>query len=124
MSTISVIIPALNEERSLESSVYTIYEAIKISFDDYEIIIFDDGSTDKTGEIADNLAKIIDKVRVIHHERPLCLGGVFKYGIRLSKMDYLIRINGKNDINKENLLRIFSLCGQADLIIPYQLNSN
>lgn len=120
--SVSVIVPALNEERDIVSTIKTILNALKKKFSEYEIIIFDDGSTDRTGEITDKLADAYDCIRVFHHKKPICVGGIYKRGIRLAKMNYLIRINGKNDITEENLDKIFALAGVKDLVIPYMTN--
>lgn len=123
-SSITVIIPAFNEEKYLESTLRVVTDSVKSNFKDYEILVFNDGSADRTGEIADDLAKQLENITVIHHKEPICLGSVFKKGLSVATKEYLIRINGKNDITRDNLDRIFSMCGEADLIIPYQINAN
>jgi len=120
--SISVIVPALNEEKSIETTIKTIYDAVKIRFSQYEVLIFNDGSTDRTAEIVDRLADAHDYIRVFHHKKPICIGGIYKKGIKLARMNYLIRINGKHDITVENLDKIFSLCKVRDLVIPYATN--
>ena len=121
-NSISVIVPARNEEKSIEITIKTIYEAVKARFNQYEILIFDDGSTDRTAEIVDQLAVAHDYIRVFHHQKPICIGGIYKKGIKLARMNYLMRINGKHDITVENLDKIFSLSGTRDLVIPYMTN--
>jgi len=121
--SISVIVPALNEEKDIANTIETILNALRRNFSEYEIIIFDDGSTDKTGEITDKLADTYDCIRVFHHKKPICVGGIYKKGASLARMNYLMRINGKNDITGENLDKIFALAGVKDLVIPYMTNS-
>ncbi len=123
-NSITVIMPSFNEEKNLDAAVRNVYQSVSSNFDDFEIIIFNDGSTDNTGKIADLISKKLHNVKVVHHSKPVCLGGVFWEGVKLARMEYLIRINGKNDISKENLDKIFSLRGKADLIVPYQVNDN
>ncbi|MDD5560798.1 MAG: glycosyltransferase family 2 protein [Candidatus Omnitrophica bacterium] len=122
-NSISVIVPALNEERGIEDTIKIILNALKKKFTRYEIIIFDDGSTDRTAEITDKLADTYNCIQVFHHKKPICIGGSYKKGISLAKMEYLIRINGKNDITEENLDKIFALAGVKDLVIPYMTNA-
>jgi glycosyltransferase involved in cell wall biosynthesis len=62
---ISIIIPAFNAERYLTRCLES---AINQTFADWELIIADDGSTDKTGDIADKFAALDKRVRVIHLE--------------------------------------------------------
>ena len=50
--SVSVIIACLNEEENLEGTYGNVVAALQGAIDDYEILIFDDGSTDRTGEIA------------------------------------------------------------------------
>jgi len=122
-NSISVIIPAFNEEENLETSIATVSEAVKRKFDEYEIIVFNDGSTDRTGDMAEILASRNENVKVIHHKKPKCLGGVYKEGIKLARMNYLILVNGKCDTTQESLDKIFALRGKADIIIPHTINS-
>ena len=121
--SISIIIPAFNEEKYLEDTAAVVLDAVKTNFSEYEIIIFNDGSTDKTGDIAERMALKNRKIKVIHHKRSKCLGGVYKEGVKIAKMNYLILVNGKNDTSAESLDAIFALRGKADIIIPYAVNS-
>ena len=56
--TISIIIPVYNEEKELESTLQKVNSVVNKLFDDYELLIFDDCSTDKSGEILDNIARL------------------------------------------------------------------
>jgi len=122
-SSISVIIPALNEENNLEALVNKVLGAVRNNFSDYEIIIFNDGSADRTGMIADSLAMQNKKITVVHHSRSKCIGNIYKESRKIATMEYLILVNGKNDISADTLNGIFALRGKYDIIIPYLLNS-
>ncbi|MCF7874374.1 MAG: glycosyltransferase family 2 protein [Candidatus Omnitrophica bacterium] len=121
-NSLSVIVPAFNEENYLKPTVEMVSGVAKKQFDDYEIIIFNDGSVDKTGQIANKLGNQYNHVRVVHHKSPICLGGIYKEGIKLAKMNYVILVNGKNDIVSSELEKILSLKGKADMIVPYTTN--
>ena len=54
---ISVVIPAFNEEKTLETTVTEVVEYLVTHKDDFEILIIDDGSSDGTREIAERLIK-------------------------------------------------------------------
>src|SRR5258708_28096603 len=62
-SSISIVIPALNEETVVEGVVRDISDQVAAAFTDYEIILIDDGSTDKTGEIIDRLTTELPNAR-------------------------------------------------------------
>ena len=56
-SSVSVVVLAFNEARSLPTAVQSIHKAIKDKFSEYEIIIVNDGSRDDTNNVAETLAK-------------------------------------------------------------------
>jgi len=68
-SSITVIVPAFNEERNLAAAVETVREATADRVSALEIIIVDDNSTDRTGPIADQLASE-DGRRAVYRDSP------------------------------------------------------
>ena len=67
--SLSVIIPAYREEGNLPNTIGETVENARKVCRDFEVIIVNDGSPDKTGEVADSLAKKYKEVRVIHHKK-------------------------------------------------------
>ena len=65
-TSLSVIIPAYNEEENIERVVKDSVEKLPEYFDDFEIIVIDDGSRDQTPQMCDELAKKYNHVRIIH----------------------------------------------------------
>ena len=62
---ISVIVPAYNVEKYIEKCINSI---IKQSYKNIEVIVVDDGSTDKTSKICDKIAKADNRIVVIHQQ--------------------------------------------------------
>ncbi|MBI5492182.1 MAG: glycosyltransferase family 2 protein [Deltaproteobacteria bacterium] len=122
--SISIIIPCLNEEANLRGAVDCVKEALKDSnrFSSYEILIFNDFSTDDTGRIAEEIKKEEKGVRVIHNERNMGFGYNYTEGVRLAKKDYIIMVPGDNEIPAEAIKKIFAHVGVADIVIPYTAN--
>jgi glycosyltransferase involved in cell wall biosynthesis len=79
---LSILLPCYNEEAILETNVRKIQDYLveKASKYSWEILIINDGSKDKTGEIASNLSDKINTVRVIHHPTNLNLGKALQTG--------------------------------------------
>jgi dolichol-phosphate mannosyltransferase len=123
MKTISLIVPALNEEQNIEATVQSIESTVTKYFQDYEILIFDDGSKDNTGTIADELAESDNHIKVIHHETPKNLGACYKEGVELASKEYVIMIPGDNECGPAVMEKVFELAGSADMIIPFTSNS-
>src|SRR3989344_7869607 len=82
---LSIIIPAYNEQDTIEEVIYRIKNA-DIDANEKEIIVVDDGSTDNTRDIIQR----IPGIRYILHERNLGKGGAVKTGFRNATGDILI----------------------------------
>lgn len=121
-NTISIIVPAFNEEGHVEDTIGEVLPAVGDEFDDYEIIIFDDGSGDGTGAEAERAAARHDKVRVVHNPRNMGLGWNYKTGLAMARMRYVMLVNGKHDITTEQLRKILERRHSADIVIPYHTN--
>jgi glycosyltransferase involved in cell wall biosynthesis len=117
--TVSIIIPALNEEGNLADAVGTVLGAIGSRFADYELLIFDDGSTDRTGVIADELAAGNQHIRVIHNPRNMGFGDNYNRGVELARMEYVTMFPGDNEIPGEAIRTILNVVGEADIVVPY-----
>lgn len=114
----------MNEEASIADAVGEAVAAMRARFSDYEVLLFDDGSTDRTGAIMDELAAADPRyVRVIHNPTPLNLGGVYKQGIALARMDYILMVPGDNENPGHALQAPFDAIGEAEIVLPYPVNS-
>ena len=85
--SISVVIPVHNEEASLNKTINELIPVLKKNFSDYEAIIVESGSTDKSGVIADQIAKKNMRIRVIHQGKKLGYGNALRRGLRECKND-------------------------------------
>ena len=87
---ISIIIPIYNIEKYVEQCVNSVLEQ---SYKKFEVLLIDDGSKDKSGEICDILCGLDDRVRVIHKKNG-GLSSARNEGIINSKGDYIIFMDG------------------------------
>ncbi len=87
--SLTVITPAYNEEAIIEQNIKALADYLSHMPGDYdwEILIINDGSKDRTGELANALAKQYQRVRVHHHSFNKNLGNALQTGFRLSKGD-------------------------------------
>jgi glycosyltransferase involved in cell wall biosynthesis len=122
--TISVIIPALDEETNIAAAVEEVTKVLGDRVADYELLLFDDGSRDRTGEIMDKLARANSRIRVAHNARPRNLGGVYKQGIAAARFDYILMVPGDNENPGHALIPVLDKVGNADIVIPYATNTN
>lgn len=87
---------------------------------DYEVIIIEDGSPDRTGEVADELAEKYEKVRVIHHEKNMGYGATLRDGFMNAKMDYVFYSDGDNQFDLEDLRKFVALIPFTDIVVGYR----
>ncbi len=121
--SISVIIPALNEEKNVPDTVNMVTEHLKKNgFDDFEIILIDDGSKDRTGEIMDGLCAKDSRILKIRNNPNQGIGYCFRRGVLESSKNYVGYFPGDNETLSETMDNIFSQIGQKDIIIPYTAN--
>lgn len=97
---ISVIVPAYNVEKYIEECVGSIIDQ---SYKNIEIIIVDDGSTDKTGTICDKIAKTNDRIKVIHQNNQ-GLSVARNNGIKAAFGDFISLVDG-DDIVEDDFLQ-------------------
>jgi dolichol-phosphate mannosyltransferase len=119
---ISIVIPALNEETVIEAVVRDIEKQVIAFFGDYEIILIDDGSTDRTGAIMDKLATELRRVRAIHNPGNIGLGASYQRGVAEARCTYLMMLCGDGGMPAASLPPIFAAVGSADIVAPYVTN--
>jgi glycosyltransferase involved in cell wall biosynthesis len=88
--SISLFFPAWNEEDYVERAVTRAMDVLPKLTDDFEIIVVNDASTDRTQEIAEGLAAKIPQLRVITHPVNLKLGGAMRTGLSASTKDIVV----------------------------------
>ncbi|MEE8300907.1 MAG: glycosyltransferase family 2 protein [Candidatus Tectomicrobia bacterium] len=79
-SSISAVIPAYNEEVYIEKCVLSLEVAVKQIADDFEIIVVDDGSRDRTADILEGLKRSRPYLVLLHHEQNRGLGQALRTG--------------------------------------------
>jgi dolichyl-phosphate beta-glucosyltransferase len=88
--SISVIIPAYNEEQRIVPTVSRISEYLKDNWRDYEIMVVDDGSTDGTARAVEELSGGLPNVSLLRSERNRGKGSAVKNGVLSSRGDLLL----------------------------------
>jgi glycosyltransferase involved in cell wall biosynthesis len=121
---ISVILPALNEENNLEALVQEIVSYFEKKDIPYEIIVVDDGSSDRTGQIAERLSRSNPSVRVIHHERNVGYGRSIADGFSEARGTYLFFTDADRQFRIESLDTLLPVLqrGSVDAIIGYRID--
>ncbi len=120
--SVSFIVPALNEEVVVEGVVRDIWETVDERIASYEIILIDDGSTDRTGAIMQRLADELPNVRLVSNQRNIGLGGSYQKGVKEARLEYVMMMCGDGGVPASSLPPIIDKIGTADIVVPYMVN--
>ena len=119
---ISVFFPCYNEEKNLESLTNSILNFLPAISDQYEVIIVNDGSKDRTREIAETLSKKNHHVKVFNHETNLGYGAALKTGFKNAKLDYIFFTDGDNQFDIKEIEKFIPFCQEFDVVAGYRIN--
>lgn len=122
--SISIFVSSYNEAENLSDCVRGIASAAGARFEDYEIIIVNDGSTDGTGEVAERLRRDNGRIRVIHNPVNLGFARSFRISVEEAEKEFYAFFPGDGEIAASSVGEIISLAGTADVIAPYHDNSD
>jgi len=119
---VSVFFPCYNEEENVEQTTLAAIKTCKRLFDEYEVIIVNDGSRDRTGEIADRLAEEIPQVRAVHNTPNRGYGGALRRGFEEARMSYIFYTDGDGQFDFEEMEQLLPLMKKYDIVSPYRMN--
>jgi glycosyltransferase involved in cell wall biosynthesis len=117
LSGLSVFMPAHNEEGNIERVVGGFSAELPGVADSYEIIVVDDGSRDRTGEIADRMAAADSHVRVVHHPVNLGYGGAVISGIKAATKPYVLLCDGDGQFDPADMRRFAERIKDYDVVV-------
>jgi glycosyltransferase involved in cell wall biosynthesis len=121
---LSVVIPALNEELRLEGTIETVLKAAGAAqVDPFEIIIVNDGSTDKTADVIRRLESQHSFIRSIHFDENQGLGSGFRAAIKIAKYKKITTFPGDNCCRPEIMYKLFKNANSADLLLSFLVNT-
>ena len=103
MPQLSIIIPVYNVERYVADCIESL---LRQTFVDWEAIIVDDGSTDKSGDICDSYAKKDARIKVFHQKNK-GVSAARNFGLSLAKGDFIIFIDSDDSV-RQTFLSNFS----------------
>jgi glycosyltransferase involved in cell wall biosynthesis len=119
---LSILIPCLNEEKNVVGAITNASAAAESLGYPYELIVIDDGSTDKTNEVVRDFMKANPQIPIVlktnKKNRGLARG--FVDGAFVARGKYFRLCCGDNVEPKETLVKIFGQMGKADIAVPYQ----
>lgn len=112
--------PAYNEEGNIATTIIDARNAAKQVSKQYEIIVVDDGSHDRTAEVVMELRKHDENIRLVKHVKNKGYGAAVKTGLKACKFDWIFFTDSDGQFHYDELEKFVSLRDKADLIIGYR----
>lgn len=122
-TTISAVLPAYNEEENIEIATTRMVEVLSsLNLSDWEVIIVDDGSVDRTPEIADKLASVNpEHIRVIHHQPNKGYAQALKSGFTSARHQLIFYTDSDNQFDVREIKNLLPLIEKADIVCGFRI---
>lgn len=117
---ISVFFPVYRDERTVRTVTEKALAVLRELANQYEVVIIDDGSPDRAGEIADELAAEHPEVSVIHHAKNMGYGVAIREGLARCKYEWICFTDGDDEYDINDLRKLIALKDFYDLIITFR----
>ncbi|MCG3175550.1 MAG: Undecaprenyl-phosphate 4-deoxy-4-formamido-L-arabinose transferase [Candidatus Omnitrophica bacterium] len=122
LNSLTLVFPCYNEEanvgRMIEQAV-GVGEGYGV---DYEVIVVDDGSADRTAQIARSAADANPRIRLVRHERNQGYGAALRTGLRAATKDFVFLTDGDNQFQLTDIEKLFSKIDGCDAVVGYRIS--
>jgi len=122
--SVTIVVPAFREEHNIEAAIDNAARVARNVTQDYEIIVVDDGSPDKTGDFARLKAESDSHIRVAVNATNEGFGFSFARGVKMASKEFVTVFPGDNDMSAESLKDLLEARHSADLVISYMQKTN
>ncbi len=120
LSELSIFFPFWNEENNIQKVVLDAIPVAEKSADKWEIIMVDDGSSDRTGEIAEDLVKTNKNLKAVRLHPNRGYGAALRSGFEHAKYKYVVFTDGDLQFDFSELDRFIEKIDEADIVIGYR----
>ncbi len=122
----SAFFPAYNDAPSLPELIGRTFSVLEQHFDDFEVIVVNDGSQDQTGEVLASLASQYGpRLRVITHPENRGYGGALRTGFESATKEYVFYTDGDGQYDVRELPKLWALMrAEVGLVNGYKLERN
>ncbi len=114
---LSVFLPSHDEEGNIERVVRGFLAELPRIADRHEVIVVDDGSRDRTAQIADRLAAAHPEVKAVHHAANLGYGVAVISGIRACTLAYVLLCDGDGQFDPADVERLLPYVPEYDVVV-------
>jgi glycosyltransferase involved in cell wall biosynthesis len=120
--SLSIVFPAYNEEENIEESVRKAVEVAQtLPMESFEVIVVDDGSTDRTGEIADALSAVDGRVKVFHHKPNQGYAKALKTGFTNAESDLIFYTDSDLQFDLKEIKNLLPAIDDYDIVSGFRI---
>ena len=120
--SISVFFPCYNEQDNVARTTEQALAVLEKLNADFEVIIVNDGSSDATAKIADEIAAKNNRVKVVHHPTNLGYGAALQSGFKTASKELVFYTDGDGQFDINEMPPLLPLMQQYDIVTCYRLN--
>ena len=120
MVRISAVLPAFNEQDNIVEAIEELGSVAAECTSDYEIIVVDDGSSDRTNELVVHLAESDPRIRLVEHERNQGYGAALHSGFSAAQYEWVFLTDADRQFVISELVSFIPLRDGYDLILGYR----
>jgi len=120
--SLSAFMPCYNEEGNVERTTLALLAACRKVSDDFEVIIVNDGSADRTGEIAERLSQEHPQVRAVHNRPNRGYGGALQRGFAEARKEWVFYTDGDGQFDPQELTGLLPALARCDIVSAYRVD--
>ncbi len=118
--SISAVLPAHNEEGNIAATVAACVSYLGRNSSDYEVIVVNDGSRDRTREIVAEISSANPKVVLVNHEINRGYGSALRSGFEKASKEYIFFMDSDGQFDINDLDRLLPRAGAGNVVIGYR----
>ncbi len=120
--SVSLILPAWNEEEVIEAAIGEAQAALSELACDYEIIVVDDGSTDSTSNLVKQIIETNPRVRLIRHQHNIGYGAALRAGFQAATKQLVVFTDADCQFDLKELDRFRLLSQSYEIVCGYRID--
>ncbi len=118
--SLSVAMPAYNEEENIEAMIQEVIQVMEPRFDDFEIVVTNDGSADRTGDVIREIAARDPRVKLVEHPKNLGYGAAAYSAMSHATKDIVFFTDSDRQFYLEEIDKAIPLIEKNDLVVGYR----
>jgi glycosyltransferase involved in cell wall biosynthesis len=120
---LSIFFPAYNDSGTIASMVLTALLTARTLTPDYEVIVVNDGSADRTPLILDELARVYPQVKIVHHPENRGYGGALRSGFETASKTFVFYTDGDAQYDAAEMALLWTrMTDDVDLVNGYKIS--